>query len=101
MTRSRYRPDYLRIGLDPLGFGVVCDLGELALSRLELGVVLHIGLQLGVLRQPPEQRKGFNMTDHNFLSLILPHLFSGVSAITVALAFGTCAPQYGNLSNPL
>ena len=97
MTRSRYRPDYLRIGLDPLGFGVVCDLGELALRRLELGVVLHIGLQLGVLRQPPEQSKEVGMTNQIYPKpkpcLSLPHLFSGVSAITVALAFGTCAPQ--------
>ena len=62
-TRSRYRPDYLRIGLDPLGFGVVRDLGELALRRLELGVVLHIGLQLGVLRQPPDQGKDVGMTN--------------------------------------
>jgi len=28
-------------------------------------------------------------------------LFSGVSATTVAFAFGTCAPQYGSLSKPL
>jgi len=34
--------DYLRIGLDPLGFGVVCDLSEFALRRLELCVVFHL-----------------------------------------------------------
>ena len=38
--------------LESHGLRVICNLGELALGGLELCVVLDVGLDLGVLRQP-------------------------------------------------
>jgi len=58
--------DDLRVGLESLSLRVVCYLGELPLGRLEVGVVLDVGLDFGVRRQPHVLR---SVSNHRGLSL--------------------------------
>ena len=52
--------------LESLSLRVVCYLGELPLGRLEVGVVLDVGLDFGVRRQPHVLR---SVSNHRGLSL--------------------------------
>ena len=44
--------DHLRVGLQSHSLGVISHLGELPFAGLEVCVILHIGLDFGVLGQP-------------------------------------------------
>ena len=79
--------------LKSLSLRVICDLGEFPLGRLEVGVVLDVGLDLGVGRQPHVLR-----SISNNRGLGLGHVGTAVGQLVKALVVLHVEDHVANLA---